>query len=416
MQALSAKRRSTSESIQKLTRNSGAVLVYGIILATTILQLFAIPGTGVIGLGLVVGLAVFVWAVLEGYLRVDPWRMCAYLIALSALAATMVAKATPFSFFSFLMLATIYLPFIAVAATDRLGYLLILNAYQQIAVFVAACGIAQFAFQFALGAEWMFPFHAALPESFFIPLYNLRIPIADGLPYLKSTGLWFLEPSLFSQALALAILIEVLYFRRLGILTLFGAAYITSFSGTGALLLLAVAAPLLVRLRHFWPLLMFGAAIAAMPALSEVPPFSFFIDRLAEFGHPLSSGSMRFLAPFWFTREHILNDPTIMWFGLGPGSTADTFLLPDYAVQDTFWLKLLLEYGLVGGVPFTIFYTFVLFYKSPDKIISFAFLVQSMFLGGYLNSYFVQFLMLALVGWPKLVREEPVYSLGKARR
>ena len=49
------------------------------------------------------------------------------------------------------------------------------------------------------------------------------------------------------------------------------------------------------------------------------------------------------------------------------------------------------------------FYLFILFYRTPDKSLSFAFLVQSMFLGGYLNSYFVQFLMLVLVGWPRLV-------------
>ncbi len=395
------------DGADRRTGTNGAVLVYGIILSTVVLQLFAVPGAGAFGLGLAVGLVLVAWAILAGYLRVDPFRLCAYMLALTALTATLAMKWAPFSVVSFLMLATIYLPFIVVAATDRIGYLLVLDAYQRVAIFTAVCGIGQFAIQFMLGTAWMFPFQLVLPESFFIPLYNLRIPITDGVFYLKSTGIWFLEPSLFSQALAFALLIEILYFRRLGVLLLFGFAYISSFSGTGVLLLAAVAIPVLIRMRQLWPLVGMVALLIALLVLKDVPPISFFVARLGEFGHPFSSGSMRFFAPFWLTRDVILDDPLIFWFGLGPGATSDTFLLPDYAVQDTFWLKLFLEYGVFGAVPFMGFYLFVLFHRSPDKLLSFAFLFQSMFLGGYLNSYFVQFLMLVLVGWPRIIDANP---------
>jgi hypothetical protein len=399
------------------TDGRSTILVYGVILSTVVLQLFAVPGLPALSVGLAAGLMLIAWAFVVGLLRLDAPRLCAYLLALAALVVTLAVTSSGFSAMSFLMLATIYLPFTLVAATNRIGYLLILDAYQRVAIFVACCGIGQFAIQFVAGSAWMFPFHVGLPESLFIPLYNLRIPITDGVGYLKSTGLWFLEPSLFAQALAFAILIEVLYFRRLAVLLLYGLAYVTSFSGTGAVLLAVVAIPVLVRLRQFWPLLAIAMFIFATPLLGNVPPFSFFMERLDEFANPLSSGSMRFFAPYWLTYDLILADPSVFWFGLGPGSTAGIYERPDYAVLDTFWLKLLLEYGVLGGVPFMFFYLLILFYRTPDKTLSFAFLVQSMFLGGYLNSYFIQFLMLMLVGWPRVTEcgRVPWEDNGKGR-
>jgi hypothetical protein len=41
--------------------------------------------------------------------------------------------------------------------------------------------------------------------------------------------------------------------------------------------------------------------------------------------------------------------------GVGPGGMADAVWHFDYAVQDSSWLKLLVEYGLVGGLPFAVF-------------------------------------------------------------
>ena len=161
---------------------------------------------------------------------------------------------------------------------------------------LAVAGLLQMAVQFVAKPEWMFPLDMFLPEQLFISQFNLRIPITDSLPYLKGNGLVFLEPSHFSQFLAFSILIELAYFRRLPRLALLGLAYLTSFSGTGAILLLIVATPLMVRRRQYLMLPFLASGIVLLPWLHDIFPFSLFMARIDEFANPLGSGSMRFLA------------------------------------------------------------------------------------------------------------------------
>ena len=62
---------------------------------------------------------------------------------------------------------------------------------------------------------------------------------------------------------------------------------------------------------------------------------------------------------------------------------------------DTSWLKLLVEYGVIGVASF--FHSiFSRCWHSPDRLLSFACLAQFLLLGGFLNSFYVQFLYLAL--------------------
>ena len=72
---------------------------------------------------------------------------------------------------------------------------------------------------------------------------------------------------------------------------------------------------------------------------------------------------------------------------------------------DTSWLKLLVEYGVIGVGSFFPFYLYALLAHSPDRLLSFAYLAQFLLLGGFLNSFYVQFLYLALVGWPRVTTD-----------
>jgi hypothetical protein len=83
-------------------------------------------------------------------------------------------------------------------------------------------------------------------------------------------------------------------------------------------------------------------------------------------------------------------------------------------VLDTSWLKLLVEYGVIGVASFLPFYLYVLFAHSPDRLLSFACLAQFLLIGGYLNSFYAQFLYLALVGWPRItaIAKGPLQHIG----
>jgi hypothetical protein len=278
----------------------------------------------------------------------------------------------------------------------------VLGLFQRIMALCSICGIGQFLAQLVVGSGWMFPFERLLPPSLLVPGFNLQIPIGAGLSLFKSNGLWFLEPSIFSQFVAIAIIIELAHFRRPVYLAIFGGAYLTSFSGTGIILLGAASVLFMIARRQILPILLLGVAAAFIYFLRDVPPFSMFAARVGEFANPQSSGSMRFLAPYWFIHDMLAGRPFVILFGYGPGSWKDLGDMLDYPVLDTGWLKLLAEYGLVGATTFFAFYGYALFHRTPDRLLSFACLIQFLFLGGYLNSFCVQFLCMALVVWPRL--------------
>src|SRR5512132_2491397 len=387
-------------------------LWFGVLLSITVLQRFAMPGGGsVLGLGFATSFGIVVLGLFANVFSVSPPRLILYAAMTCALLATLFAKTVSFSLLSLAMLLTLYLPYVATVEISSRDYRMVLNTFQRVMLFCSACGLGQFLVQFALGPDAMFPLDRLLPPPLFIPNFNLRIPVTDGI--LKSTGLWFLEPSVFSQFLAFALIIELAYFGRMLYVALFGAAYLCSFSGTGLLLLTAAAIVFLVQRRQILPLLLLGTGAVIVLLLRDLPPFSLFLARLEEFGNPLSSGSMRFFAPYWFVHDVMGGNTSALLFGFGPGRIGELGLSLDYAMLDSSWLKLFAEYGLLGAVPFLGFYVYALFRRSPDHLLSWVCFLQFLFLGGYLNAFYVQFLHMALVAWPKIANA-PDASFGES--
>jgi hypothetical protein len=384
--------------------SSALSLYFVVFISTTILQRFAVPAAGsVAGIGFLVSFCAFLTALYTQRLSVSIGRLILYLMMACSVLSTIFTKYNTFSMLSLFMLLTMYIPFIGCMVISRRSYGIILNSFQKIMFFCGACGIAQFVTQLFFGAQAMFPFDKILPETFFIPGFNLQIPIGSNGTLLKSNGLFFLEPSHFSQFISFAIAIEVLYFRRLIFISLFSVSYLVSFSGTGAILIGFAYFLMFFRDRHFFRLLLGVLTIGVVLfLLRDVPPFSVFLARTAEFANPLSSGSMRFLSPYWFVGDVLAGDVLAILFGFGPGQVTEVGNFVDYAVQDSSWMKLVVEYGLLGAVPFFVFYTYSLFRLSPDRILSCLCLLQFLFLGGYLNSFYIQFFHMALVIWPQI--------------
>ena len=185
-------------------------------------------------------------------------------------------------------------------------------------------------------------------------------------------------------------------------LVLLAAAYLTSFSGTGAIPLLAVAIPLKLRTWQYLLLVLAASGILLLPLLHDEPPFSMFVSRIGEFANPFASGSMRFLGAYWMTGHILQGDPVSSIFRQRAWQCRSHKGLVDYEVLDTSWFKLLVEFGVIGVASFFPLYLYVLFANSPDRLLSFACLAQFLLLGGFLNSFYVQFLYVALVGWPRV--------------
>ncbi len=377
----------------------------------TIGQRFALPfDESQFGIGFLFCLLIMVVLAFSGRLTIDPVRMIFYILGMAGCLLTLFFKREAFSFISLLMLLVVYFSYIFSFKLYYDQYLHLLNAYQDIMMFCVWCGIAQFLIQFPLSSDFMFPFDMILPESLFIPEFNLRIPITESLPYEKSTGLWFLEPSHFSQFLAFAVLIELRHFNRPKRLLLYLGSMGLCFSGTGIILLAFVGAIIVIVQKRIGIVFLAILGFACILIFRDVFPFSVFFDRLSDFSNPLASGSGRFIAPYWVIGDLIDQGriQVLLW-GLGPGQLQQIVLYTDYFVQDSSWFKLVVEYGFVAVGFFGLFFLVSLFRKSPDKVLAAACLVQFLFLGGYLLSFYVHFLFLVLVVWPEVIEEDEEY-------
>ncbi|MGI9493822.1 MAG: hypothetical protein ACR2QF_15605 [Geminicoccaceae bacterium] len=380
----------------------------------TIGQRFAVPlDESQFGFGFLFCLLITASLALGGRLTIEPSRIILYVIGMSGCLLTLFFKRDAFSIISMMMLFVVYFSYIFSYRLPFEQYYKILSSYQNVMLFCVWCGLVQFLIQFPLSSDFMFPFDMIVPNSFFIPEFNLRIPITEDLPYEKSTGLWFLEPSHFSQFLAFAVIIELRYFNRPKRLMLYLGSMVLCFSGTGFILLALVGTILIIIQRRISLILLGMMGIASIFLFRDFFPFSIFYERLADFTNPLASGSGRFIAPYWVISDLLQEGRShILIWGLGPGELRQLVENTDYFVQDSSWFKLSVEYGWVGLAFFMLFFLPSLFAKSPDKILSAACLVQFMLLGGYLLSFYVHFLYLVLVVWPVLHDDEVEWQEG----
>lgn len=391
--------------LQPLT---GFIVILGCV---TIGQRFALPfDESQFGIGFLFCLLITVVLALSGRLTIDPVRLILYVIGMAGCLLTLFFKRDSFSFISLLMLLVVYFSYVFSFKLYYDQYIRILSGFQDIMLFCVWCGILQFLIQFPLSADFMFPFDMILPEPLFIPDFNLRIPITESLPYEKSTGLWFLEPSHFSQFLAFSVIIELRHFNRPKRLILYLGSMALCFSGTGFILLTVVGAILVVVQGRVGLIVLAILGFLSILVFRDVFPFSVFYDRLSDFTNPLASGSGRFIAPYWVIADLIdAGRSHILLWGVGPGQLKLIVQYTDYYVQDSSWFKLVVEYGCVAVTFFALFFLSCLFRKSPDKVLAAACLVQFLFLGGYLLSFYVHFLYLVLVVWPEVIEEEDSY-------
>lgn len=382
---------------------------FSIILGSiTIIQRFAIPfDESQFGFGFLFCLLITIGLFFSGRLTVDPTRMILYTVAISGCLVTLFFKRIEISVTSLLMLFVMYFSYSFSLKIYHRHYLSILSSFQDIMLFCAWCGLIQFCTQFVLSPDFMFPLDLILPENLFIPGFNLRIPITETLAYEKSTGFWFLEPSIWSQFLAIAVIVELRYFNRIKRLAFYLGSIALCFSGTGPILLITVGAVLVFTQGRYGILFLAILGIASIFIFKDVFPFSVFYERLSDFSNAQASGSGRFIATYWVIGD-LLDEGRYadLFWGFGPGQLLLVITNTDYFVQDSSWFKLLLEYGVFGSVFFLAFFLISLFRSSPDKIISLACFLQYMFLGGYLLSFYVNFLYLVIAVWPTIIPDE----------
>jgi hypothetical protein len=208
--------------------------------------------------------------------------------------------------------------------------------------------VTQIAIQTAAGGYYLDPV-TLLPENLQLGGYQTTYAAMPGvLPTLKANGMFFVEPSAFSQFLALAFLGELWWFRRPLMLGLLAAGMVVSFSGTG-LLMLAGGLALGGRLQAIVVVGLLG--VVAAGALSLAGYEDAFASRLGELQRPGTSGYERFVAPYAAMSFSWQDSVTAVLWGYGAGRVEDleTEDAPNFSPVP----KVFLEYGLVGLLLFS---------------------------------------------------------------
>lgn len=382
-----------------LWRWTGATPVFG----ASFLSKLAVPPLGAMGVSIVIPLLAGVSALglLMGRLVVDVPRFLAYAIAMATLWGTQAVRGESFSVMSLLMLSVLHFPYIL--RLDPLpDYRQLLDWFVKLAMVLAVCGIVQFGLQFVIGPRYAFPVETLFPAELKVAMFNPLAYLEYGSPYYRANGIFMLEPSFFSQFLAVAMVVELLRRMRWRVLALLLAAILVSYSGTG-LVLLAACVPLILVARGRWDLLIVGgAAVVLALAVGSATRSEFvrvFFARAGEFSAPGSSGFARFIGGFYLFEQFQWQDPLRTLFGFGAGSVDGYTRQANLPVSGSNILfKMVFEFGLVGAVAYFGFLACCFTRSQAPRLLKFV-LVLTYALGG-IYIPFSHALVFALVMWP----------------
>jgi len=278
-----------------------------------------------------------------------------------------------------------------------------LRRYGDLAMILAFAGMLQFMLQFAIHAPWLFDIKQLFPE-FLRAGGNYNTVIAAG-GVMKSNGFFLREPSSFSALIAIALLIELVYFKRLQRLGVFAMAMALSYSGTGILiLLLGLIAPTGVKAmgRAF---VVLGAAFVFFLLFADALNLWFFLGRLNEFSTVGTSGYARFVAPVNLLKTGFYYPEWAKLLGHGPGTIdrAIVFANVKFEIFDPTWAKLIYEYGLVGSGAILLFLFATFAGRALSPSIRLALLYAWLASGGLLlQSDFCALLLLIVVLCPSV--------------
>jgi hypothetical protein len=271
-----------------------------LVLAATLTfgQRFVIPiGRYEVGVSLVVCSLVLAYWVFRGEMYVHSTRFVLYLLAVSGIVVCAVCNFDDpeMSLVKVAYLIVIYGSWMFVHHDVR-GPIPFFRCFRFCMTVIACIGLAQFLIQI-VGIRLIDPY-SLLPERFIAKGFYSHQPIAWGAEFYKSYGVVLFEPSYYSRMLAIALVIEVLIFKQIWRMILFGVAIIPAFSGTGLIILVA----LYPRLAFDRPKLVGGLTLAATLLLIPVMLFTStgrtFLGRSTEFSSDVSSGRLRFVAPY----------------------------------------------------------------------------------------------------------------------
>src|SRR5271170_8055088 len=192
-----------AESTQRALRFA---LLAAPLIGATFISKFGFPPLA--GLGIGVSIFFLLGAVAAGSLlggmSIEPRRLALFAAMIGILGLIQIFQPNSFSPSSLLLLVAVHLPYVFTVPggddKDR-----IIKFFLGIVTICACCGIAQYCLQFFVDLRFLFPIESFTPSSFIVQQFHNQANMGYGSHEYRANGVFLLEPSFFSQLLAVGI-------------------------------------------------------------------------------------------------------------------------------------------------------------------------------------------------------------------
>lgn len=308
--------------------------------------------------------------------KVDFVRIALFTVFVAAAAYSTVKQTGVYSSNSLILVFTIYVLMLVRIDITEAGFKKILSVFSDMMIVIGAVEIIQLISQVVFGLDWFPKMDKLVSADYLVPGYVYIQPVLYGLAYNKPNAFVFLEVSFLAQFLAIALAIELLYFRRTWRLAFYAIAVLVTFAGTGLLLIL-VCLPLLigrVTLRTMFIVVIVGTILYLVAV--QVGWYDMVHMRFFEYRQENSSSNHRFIQPYLALLNYPRNAPDFFLVGIGPGNI-------NQGVDVVWWpfTKTAIEYGYLSAILFYAFVIYSMFRDSPSRRLSFLLLVWYSFMG-----------------------------------
>jgi hypothetical protein len=328
--------------------------------------------------------------------------------ALSYLANASLRPPPAPSIASFLLLFVLYAPFAFSFRPGAVGPQLwrwSVRLYIAFALFLAAAGIAQFFVQFVFRPDWLFDYMPLIPEP--IRASGGWNTVNWAGQWIKSNGFFLREASIFSVAMAFALICELSMARRKWVLAMLAVGLVLTYSGSG---LLCLAVAMLFPLdRHCLPRVLACAAAAAAVyfLFGEALNLGYTVGRMDEVNYDKTSAYCRFVYPNVLILQSFDSSVWASLLGNGPGTMPKLDAFCANGVETTY-AKAVFEYGLLGALAFGALILVALNRSAAPIRIRVALAVMWLLLGGnLLTSEFLLLIYLFSAMWPEAIAANP---------
>ena len=379
---------SRREKIAKATGRQAVYILFVLeLLSCILLQKFAIPLTlsfrgGTVNLGeieVALPITYCALAVLFAFRppKIDLNRLLLLVtFIVLAVLSTVQVNAT-YSGGSIALAIALSIPLIFEIEISEYSHRRMLKFYINFMTAVGFVVIAQLLMELLFGWRSWPNFDRIFPDNFLYHGFVYIQPLKAGSNLMKPNAFVFLETPQVSQFTALALAIELIYFRRMLRMMFFAIILIATFAGTG-ILLLALSAPVLLTRMSWKSILGVLAIIGVCIVISfQLNWYQQVNHRFTEYQQTGSSANHRFIEPLDKLGE-ILQRKNSFFIGEGPGNISKGRAHVWWAVT-----KVADEYGILTSLSYLALFGYVLFVRAPSQRFGFVLFILLNFMAGF---------------------------------